>query len=408
MLFSDLFRSSIESLQRTKGRSALTMIGIVIGIMAVILMLSIGQAAERYITAEVSSLGSDVLFIGNGSKETSGEPTLFVKSSLVEKDIRKLRQQVWVTAVAGKVLQSDGVSSDGIETSAQIVGTTPDEMILSDIRAERGRFFDQSAVDGRAREAVIGSEIASILYGMNDPLGKSLKINNVSYRVIGTMQKKGANSFQNLDKQIYVPFTAAMDTFNKRYLSSIVVKTSLPISEAKERLTIAVRESHNIDNPTGDLKKDDFNVTTQEDAVKSAQQITDILQVLLISIAAISLLVGGIGIMNIMYVSVTERIKEIGLRKSIGARERDILRQFLIEAVLQTTIGGLIGTFLGISLSWGAIQAINAFQSGWTFEVSWSAVGLSLGVSGAIGLVFGYFPARKAAKLHPIEALRFE
>lgn len=408
MLFSDLFRSSIESLQRTKGRSTLTMIGIVIGIMAVILMLSIGQAAERYITAEVSSLGSDVLFIGNGSKETSGEPTLFVKSSLVEKDVRKLRQQVWVTAVAGKVLQSDGVSSDGIETSAQIVGTTPDEMILSDIRAERGRFFDQSAVDGRAREAVIGSEIASILYGMNDPLGKSLKMNNVSYRVIGTMQKKGANSFQNLDKQIYVPFTAAMDTFNKQYLSSIVVKTSLPISEAKERLTITVRESHNIDNPTGDLKKDDFNVTTQEDAVKSAQQITDILQVLLISIAAISLLVGGIGIMNIMYVSVTERIKEIGLRKSIGARERDILRQFLIEAVLQTTIGGLIGTFLGISLSWGAIQAINAFQPGWTFEISWSAVGLSLGVSGAIGLVFGYFPARKAAKLHPIEALRFE
>ncbi|MBP9747559.1 ABC transporter permease, partial [Patescibacteria group bacterium] len=391
-----------------KGRSALTMIGIVIGIMAVILMLSIGQAAERYITAEVSSLGSDVLFIGNGSKETSGEPTLFVKSSLVEKDVRKLRQQIWVTAVAGKVLQSDGVSSDGIETSAQIVGTTPDEMILSDIRAERGRFFDQSAVDGRAREAVIGSEIASVLYGMNDPLGKSLKINNVSYRVIGTMQKKGANSFQNLDKQIYVPFTAAMDTFNKQYLSSIVVKTSLPISEAKERLTITVRESHNIDNPTGDLKKDDFNVTTQEDAVKSAQQITDILQVLLISIAAISLLVGGIGIMNIMYVSVTERIKEIGLRKSIGARERDILRQFLIEAVLQTTIGGLIGTFLGISLSWGAIQAINAFQPGWTFEISWSAVGLSLGVSGAIGLVFGYFPARKAAKLHPIEALRFE
>ena len=134
MLFSDLFRSSIESLQRTKGRSALTMIGIVIGIMAVILMLSIGQAAERYITAEVSSLGSDVLFIGNGSKETSGEPTLFIKSSLVERDVRKLRQQVWITAVAGKVLQSDGVSSDGIETSAQVVGTTPDEIVMSDIR----------------------------------------------------------------------------------------------------------------------------------------------------------------------------------------------------------------------------------------------------------------------------------
>ncbi len=408
MFVTDLFRSAFESLNRTKGRSALTMIGIVIGILSVILMLSIGQAAERYITGQISTLGSDLLFIGNGSKETSGEPTLFVKSSLVEKDVRKLRQQAWVTQVAGKVSQSDRVAGEGIETSVQIVGTSPDEMVLSDIRPDRGFFFDQSAVDGRARVAVIGYEVADVLYGMNDPLGKSIRINDVSYRVIGTIQKKGSKSFQNLDKQVYIPFTAALDTFNKQYLSSIAVKTSLPMNEAKERLTIAIRESHNLDNPTGDLKKDDFNVTTQEDAVKSAQQITDILKILLISIAAISLLVGGIGIMNIMYVSVTERIKEIGLRKSIGARERDILGQFLIEAIAQTTIGGFIGTVLGISLAWAAIQGINAFQPGWTFVISWSSVALSLGVSGAIGLVFGYFPARKAAKLHPIEALRFE
>lgn len=408
MVLQDLLRSSFESLRRTKGRSALTMIGIVIGIMSVILMLSIGQAAERYILSQISALGSDVVFVNNGSKEREGEPSLFVKQSLVEKDVRKLRQQSWVTQVAGKLLQSDRIAGEGIEVSAQVVGTTADEQVLSDIRPVKGVFFTSASVDSRAREAVLGHEIADTLYGFNEPIGRTIKINNVSYRVIGVIGKEGSKSFQNLDKQVYIPFTAAMDTYNRQFLSSIAVKTTLNVNDAKLRLTEVMRDSHNIDNPDNEAKKDDFNVTTQEDAVKSASQITDILKILLISIAAISLLVGGIGIMNIMYVSVTERIKEIGLRKSIGAREGDILNQFLLEAIVLTTLGGVFGSLLGISLSWLAIQAINSFQSGWTFAVSWSSVALSIGVSGAIGLVFGYFPARKAAKLRPIEALRFE
>lgn len=384
------------------------MIGIVIGIMSVILMLSIGQAAERYILSQISALGSDIVFVNNGSKERDGEPSLFVKQSLVEKDVRKIRQRSWVTQVAGKVLQSDRIAGEGIEVSAQVVGTTADEQILSDIRPVKGVFFTAASVDGRAREAVLGSEIADALYGFNDPIGRTIKINNVSYRVIGVLGKEGSKSFQNLDKQVYIPFTTAMDTYNRKYLSSIAVKTTLNVGSAKLRLTEVMRDSHDINNPENELKKDDFNVTTQEDAVKSASQITDILKILLISIAAISLLVGGIGIMNIMYVSVTERVKEIGLRKSIGARERDILNQFLFEAIVLTTFGGIFGSFLGVSLSWLAIQAINSFQSGWMFAISWGSVALSIGVSGAIGLIFGYFPARKAAKLRPIEALRFE
>lgn len=408
MFVQDLARSAFESLRRTKGRSALTMVGIVIGIMSVILMLSIGQAAERYILSQISALGSDVVFVNNGSKAREGEPSLFVKSSLTEKDVRKIRQQPWVTQVAGKVLQSDRVTSDGVDALVQVVGTTPDEQVLSDVRPVQGTFFSSASVESRAREAVLGHAIADALYGLNDPVGRSLKINNVSYRVIGVMSKEGSKSFQNIDKQIYIPFTAALDTYNRTHLSSIAVKTTLQVTDAKRRLTDVLRDSHDIDNPNDDPKDDDFNVTTQEDAVKSASQITDILQILLISIAAISLLVGGIGIMNIMYVSVTERIKEIGLRKSIGARYQDILRQFLLEAVVLTTLGGVFGSVLGLSLSWLAIQAINTFQGGWVFAVSWGSVGLSIGVSGAIGLAFGYFPARKAAKLHPIEALRFE
>jgi putative ABC transport system permease protein len=370
--------------------------------------LSIGQAAQRYILSQISALGSDVVFVNNGSKAQKDIPTLFVKPTLIERDIKKIAQQPWVKAYAGRVNQADAISGEGIQLSAQIVGTSPDEQVLSDIRPSKGSFFSQASVDGRAREAVLGYEIADKLYGFNEPIGKTIKINDVSYRVIGVIEKEGTKNFQNLDRQVYIPYTAALDTFNKQNLTAIQVKTSLTINEAKLRLTEVLRDSHNIDNPLNDEAKDDFSVTTQEDAVESASQITQILQILLISIAAISLLVGGIGIMNIMYVSVTERIREIGLRKSIGAREQDILNQFLIEAVVQTTLGGIIGSILGIAISWVLIQVINSFQPGWTFAVSWPSVALSLGVSGAIGLIFGYFPARKAARLHPMEALRFE
>ncbi len=408
MRFADLIQSSVDSLRRTKGRSFLTMIGIVIGILSVILMLSIGQAAQRYILAQISALGSDIVFINNGSKAQGDLPTLFIKPSLVEKDVRKLRLQPWVTQVVGRVSQSDAITGEGIQLSATVVGTSPDEQVVSDIRPRLGAFFSQAAVDSRSREAVLGYELADKLYGFNDPLGKAIKINNVSYRVIGVMEKEGSKNFQNIDRQVYVPYTAALDTFNRHNLSSIAVKTTLTTNEAKRRLKDLIRDSHNIENPGDEDKKDDFNITTQEDAVASASQITQILQILLISIAAISLLVGGIGIMNIMYVSVTERIREIGLRKSLGARERDIRNQFLFEAVAQTTLGGVLGILLGIGLSWVAILGINQFQPGWTFAVSWGSVALSLGVSGLIGVIFGYFPARKAARLHPIEALRFE
>jgi ABC-type antimicrobial peptide transport system permease subunit len=235
-----------------------------------------------------------------------------------------------------------------------------------------------------------------------------VKINGSGFRVVGVMAEQGTKGFQDVDKQVYVPVSSALDLYNKQYLTFITVKTTLPLAEAKERLRIVMRERHNIDNPAGILSKDDFNVQTQEDLVKSASTITDILQILLVAIAAISLLVGGIGIMNIMYVSVTERTKEIGLRKSIGARERDILRQFLFEAVVQTLLGGLIGTVLGLACSWLAVNIINNFQPGWTFAPSTRGMLLGVSVSGLIGVLFGYFPARRAARLHPIDALRFE
>lgn len=408
MTTSDLLKSAKESLLRTKARSALTMLGIVIGIMSVILMLSIGEAAQRYILAQVSEFGSDVLFISNGSKDEEGQPTLFIKESLVMKDVKKLQTSTWVNMIVGVVVQEDQLTANGYDTNIQVLGTMPDEVRLNDRTLQSGEFFDMSAVDSSDRVVVLGYDVADKAFGVDMPIGKSVKINNVNFRVIGVMTKSGTKAFQNVDKQVYIPVTSALDLYNKKYLSQISVKTTLYIDEAKRRIQDVMRDRHNLDNPEGILSKDDFNVTTQEDAVESASQITSILQILLISIAAISLVVGGIGIMNIMYVTVTERIKEIGLRKAIGARRSDILGQFLIEAVILTTAGGVIGLLLGTALSWLGIQIISSFQSGWTFALSTRGLILGPSVSALIGIVFGYFPARRAAALSPIEALRFE
>jgi putative ABC transport system permease protein len=408
MRLLDLGKSATESLLRTKARSALTMLGIVIGIMSVILMLSIGEAAQRFILSQISSFGSDVLYVSNGSSKDEGQPTLFVKETLAMKDVRKLKAQPWVSLITGVVNQSDQLTAGSYDTSAQILGTMPDELRFNDRRVRLGAFFDASAVDARERVVVLGSEIADKSFGQNDPLGKSVKISGQSFRVVGVMESVGTQSFQNVDKQVYMPVTAALDLYNKKYLTRIAVRTSVPLDQAKMRIQLALRDSHNLDNPQGDLGKDDFTVTTQEDAVRSASEVTNILQILLSSIAAISLVVGGIGIMNIMYVSVTERVKEIGLRMAIGARKADVLRQFLVEAVMLTSLGGILGIALGVSLAYLGITIISTFQSGWTFALTTRGIWLGLVVSAAIGLVFGYFPARRAAKLHPIEALRFE
>ncbi len=408
MTIQDLVASSLQSLNRTRARSFLTMLGIIIGIMSVIMMLSIGEAAQRFILSQVSAFGSDVLAINNGAKEQSGQPSLFIKESLEIRDVKKLQAYPWVTYIAGVVDASDQLTANGYSTNVQILGTMPDEMFLSEHTLAQGSFFGQSSVDSGERVMVLGYDVADAAFGSDSAIGKSVKVSGTNFRVIGVMQKSGTKSFTNVDKQVYIPVTAGMDLYNKKYLSRISIKTSIPLNDAKERISIALRERHNLDNPTGDLAKDDFNITTQEDAIKSAAQIANILQILLTSIAAISLIVGGIGIMNIMYVAVTERIKEIGLRKAIGARYGDILGQFLVEAVMQTMMGGLIGITLGISFSWILIQVISNFMEGWTFALSWNGIILGFTVSAAIGIVFGYFPARKAAKLHPIEALRFE
>lgn len=406
MKVTDLLESAWKSLLRAGSRSILTMLGIVIGILSVILVLSIGEAAQRYIINQIAIFGSDLVQIANGPKEpeAGSTPTAFVKQTLTIKDYQALRRTPWVKEVVAGVTLNDLARLNGEDVSLSVAGTAPDELVIYGTRVARGEFFTETDVDGHARVAVLGATIAKNAFGQNDPIGARIALNKQPFRVIGVMEVAGTKSFQDLDKRVYVPFSAAMDVYNRRYVQGISLKTDLALSDTIRRTEDFMRVRHNISDP----KDDDFHMQTQDDAIRNTQQITTILQILLASLAAISLVVGGIGIMNIMYVTVTERIREIGLRKSLGAQRSDILGQFLVEAVMLTGAGGCIGIVLGIGLTWLAIQVISSFQSGWTFGVSGVGVVLGLIVSTAIGIVFGFAPAQRAASLSPIEALRHE
>lgn len=411
MRVRDIVPLSYKALVLNKSRTALTMLGIIIGIASVILMVSVGQAAQRYLLSQITSFGSDLIFIANGKGDdtrNSGASTV-VKQTLTLNDYERLRGLSWPTAVNGAVVVNDLVTYGGESKITQINGTSPDETRIFNETVGDGRFIDDTDLNGRARVVVLGQDVATKLFGQERPVGKTIKIAKQTFRVIGVLEPAGTRFFSNVDDQVSIPFTTAFDLYNKNRLNFVSVKSGdVRPSEAKELVRIELRESHNIDNPLGLLSKDDFRVATQEDTIARADVIGTILQVLLGSIASISLVVAGVGIMNIMYVTVTERTREIGLRKAVGARSSDILGQFLAEAILLTVLAGLFGILFGVSLSWLAIQIISHLQAGWTFAVPWSGAAAGFGVSAAIGIIFGYFPARRAAKLHPIEALRYE
>lgn len=407
MLFSELALSAYQSLQRTRGRSIMTMLGIVIGIAAVILALSIGESAKAFILSQISSFGSDQLVIANGPREdTSGGPSFFVQETLSMKDYKRLRKESWIKAVSGEIFQTDLIQANGQNMNATIVGTLPDEIAIGGYETKEGIFITSDQVDSHARVAVIGYGIADNFFGQENPIGKSIKLGNNGYRIIGVMEKLGTQFFQNLDQMVYIPATTMMDAYNKDHFTDMLIQVTVDLKTAQTRTEDILREMHNVDNPERDYSKDDFHVVSQEEAIKVVSQITDVLEILLAAIAAISLLVGGIGIMNIMFVSVTERIKEIGLRKAIGAKQKDIMNQFLAESVILTVTGGIIGVIIGTLVAWLAIQVILYYQSGWTFTVSIKGIIVGVVVSTLIGLTFGYVPARRAAKLHPIDALR--
>lgn len=411
MRLRDLIPLSFKALVINKSRTVLTMLGIIIGIASVILMIGVGQAAQNYLLSQVASFGSDQVFIRAGSGDVSrgGPPSAATKQTLTIGDFKKLKALTWPKAVDGIIISRDLVSYAGQDRLTSVTGASPDDVIVFNATVESGRFLTPEDIDSRSRVVVLGRKIQELLFGQENPIGRTMKIGKQPFKVIGVMSPAGTRFFDDADDQVFIPFTAAMDLYNKNRLSFIAIKAGdVKISDAKDLIRVTLREAHNLDNPEGILSKDDFFVAAQEDAVRNIQTIGGILQILLASIASISLVVAGVGIMNIMYVTVTERTREIGLRKAIGAKPDDILGQFLLEAVILTVVAGCIGMTIGISINWLAIQIISSFQTGWTFTVPWFGALIGFSVSAVIGIIFGFFPARKAAHLNPIEALRYE
>lgn len=403
MDWSESVKMSVKTLTGNKLRSGLTMLGMIIGNASVISMIGIGQGAQRLASSQFESLGPNTLFVSPGSPQARQRSTGF-PPTLVWDDAKAIAAQV--PAVSGVAAQRQAqlqVVAGNTNKSTLVVGTTPEYLTVRDFDVAQGRFISDVDVEGSKRIAVIGSEIKDSFFQGRDPIGEKIRIRNNSFEIVGVLAAKGAFLGNNQDDAIYVPLTTTTNLLTGRSspfglsltFISISAKDEASIPAAEFQITNLLRRRHKI------INEDDFTVQTQKDILRIVGTITGGLTALLAAIAGVSLLVGGIGIMNIMLVSVTERTQEIGLRKAIGASQKDILVQFMIEAVLLSAAGGVIGTIVGISGIYlvGAVTPLEA-------TVSPMAIALAVGVSGTIGLVFGVIPAKQAAKLDPIVALR--
>ncbi len=397
------FKMAVATLAANKMRSSLTMLGIVIGNASVIGMVGIGQGAQKLAQQQFESLGPNVLFIVPGSEE-SRRTRFDLPKTLVLKDAFAIAKQVpTVTAVAPQINSKQLITHRDRNANELIVGTTPEFLTVRSFSVTRGRFFTEIALKRNQRVAILGPEIADKLFPQQDPVGQQIRIKDISFEVIGIMEAKGTFLGTNQDTNVYIPLTTMANQIvgsdspygTEVNFIAVTARNQDSIRAAKFQIENLLRLRHKI------VGEDDFTVRTQKDILDVIGTVTNALTVLLAAISGISLLVGGIGVMNIMLVSVTERTQEIGLRKAVGAKEGDILQQFLIEATILSVLGGVSGTAIGVTLIVvvGLISPLAAI-------VSPVAIIVAVTVSGAIGLFFGVIPARTAAKLDPIVALR--
>jgi putative ABC transport system permease protein len=398
---------ALDSLTSNKLRSSLTVLGIVIGVGAVIAMLAIGRGAQDSITGSISSIGTNLLFVIEGGTEEIRNPKpLTLSDAEAMADPFAAPSVIGVAPVIQRTLE---LSFSGESTFTQGQGVTPDYESVRNVTLQEGEFINEGHMLGRSAVAVLGPDTAEKLFGRSEGVtGETIRIEGQPFRVIGVLTPVGGTGFTNPDERVLVPMTTAQVRLLRRprdEVDMIIVQAidAEAVAQASEQVAGVLRTRHR--SPIGE---DDFTVFTQQDFIETAKTITNVLTIFLGGIAAISLLVGGIGIMNIMLVSVTERTREIGLRKALGARKRDILIQFLTESSLLSLTGGLIGIALGYSLSLlvGAIAA--ASDAELSPSVSLDAILLATLFSAAVGLFFGLYPAKRAADLEPVEALRYE
>lgn len=405
-------KTAFNGLRANKSRSALTILGIVIGITAIMMVMSLGQGAQDLILGQIQGIGAKTIGIAPGRQPKGMMDALATfTDSLKQKDLELLSSKANVPHAAKimpVVFGSEKAVFENNATRPTIFGVNDMFSELYDVYPDQGRSMTEEEVRSYADVVVIGSKIKEDLFGNQEAVNQKIKIKNRNFRVIGVLEKKGAGSLVNFDNVAVIPYTTAQQyIFGIKYFNRLAVEADSEANVAKtvEDIKITLRNSHNIDDP----EKDDFFVETQADAIKTVGTITSVLTLFLAAVAAISLIVGGVGIMNIMLVSVTERTREIGLRKALGATSKNIMLQFLLESVGLTATGGVIGISLGVGLSILVALVINKFAGlSWGYNFPVSAALLGLGVSGLIGLVFGIYPARQAAKKSPMEALRYE
>ncbi len=412
MTIKNSVKTALKGLAEHKSRSALTILGIVVGITAIIMVMSLGRGAENLILDQIQSIGAKTIAVIPG-REPSG-PTDIISTftdSLKDRDLAFLEKKENVPHLAKAmpvVFGAETVSYAGETYRPNIFGLTNLFTDIYHVFPATGRLFEEEEIKNYADIAIIGARVREELFGLDDPLGEKIRIKGRNFRVIGVLGQEGQSSFLNFDEVVIVPYTTAQRyIFGIKYFHRLVLEADLEenVLVTVEDIKRTLRESHNITDP----EKDDFFVQTQADALETVGAITGALTLFLTAVAAISLVVGGIGIMNIMLVSVTERTREIGLRKAVGATGRDILRQFLFEAVMLTGFGGAVGVTLGITLSFLVSLALARFAGlDWIFSIPPTAIFLGLGVAAAVGLVFGIYPARQAALKNPIDALRYE
>ncbi len=405
MLRNDLLKTAFAGITVNKTRSSLTMLGIIIGVGSVVLMVSLGNSFQGYILAEVASVGgsNSLEIFPKGFEQFGGNLT-----SLTYEDYEAVKRLSTVERVTPVIIVSQSIHYGTEDISPPIFGAHDVFFGNYGMKLNYGRLLGSNDEQGAKNVAVIGSKSAEDLFGNSNALGQRISIGDQSFTVVGVLQTFGSALLQQLDQAVVVPFSSARALTGQKHLSYIILKTVGDPEIAKQDVTLTLRQKHRLNNPEGDVDKDDFIARGSDQVTSTIGTVTLGLTVFLSLVAGISLLVGGVGIMNIMLVSVTERTKEIGLRKAVGARRRDILLQFLFEAVFLTLTGGIIGILGGGFLGWLIARVAAKILGPFPFVMSFSAIVLAIGMAVGTGLLFGLYPAQRAAKLSPMEALRYE
>ena len=405
MRTTNLIKVAAESIRKNQMRTLLTMLGIIIGVGAVIVMVAVGEGAQSRIRQQIDNLGTNMIVITPGASSQGGVSRgAGSLNRLTLDDAQTLaREGLLISAVSPVILAPAQAVGGEANWRTVVNGVSTDYPIIRDWRVDSGRFFDGSDERSMRKVAVVGKTVADALFPDSDPIGERTRLRNVPFEIIGVLAEKGQTAQgSDQDDVILAPYTTVNTrlsgrTFIAQILASTHSRNDLPV--AQDEVGMILRQAHSL----AEWEEDDFTVRNQTDLAEAAESTTEVMTLLLAAIASISLVVGGIGIMNIMLVSVTERTREIGLRLAVGARGQDVLRQFLVESIVMSVVGGLIGVILGFGAA-----ALLGRLTGWSTAINPQSVTLALVFSAAVGIFFGFYPARKAAALDPIEALRYE